>query len=192
MRRHRVLLRLAGCLLIAGGLLPLAGPAAANIVVNGGFETGDLSGWVSTNLQFSGADCPGAAQVAEGICEGFFGPFGSDGTLSQVLSTQPGTSYLVSFALQGGGDVPSDFSAKWGSQTLYSVQNPSAGPFVPFSFNAVATGASTTLSFSFRDDAGFIFLDAVSVSAVPEPAGAALSVLGLGLLGFHARRRRRS
>ena len=66
--------------------LSFALPASANLVVNGGFETGNFSGWTQTgNTGFGGVECPGAGFVEEGSCDAFFGPVGSVGGISQTV-----------------------------------------------------------------------------------------------------------
>jgi hypothetical protein len=164
---------------------------AASLVVNGGFDTGTFDGWTQSGLApFSGVACTGA--TVDGSCFAFLGPVGTDGTLSQSISTQAGVSYLLTFGAAFDGTTPTDFSVKWGSQTLYSVINPAATTtaFQTFTFNLAATGSSTLLSFSARSDLGEVLLDGVSVSPVPEPSTMALLALGLGLVGAAAARRR--
>jgi len=165
-------------------------PASANIVVNGGFETGDLTGWTqSGNTGFMGVQCPGAGLVPEGNCDLFAGPVGSDGTLSQNLATQIGQVYSISFDFVSDGFTPSDFSASFGGTLLTSLTNPVAGTS-ELTFFETATSTTTTLAFNFRDDPGFLGLDDVQVNAfVPEPL--TLSLFGAGLVGAAALRRRR-
>src|SRR5436190_16371503 len=76
--------------------------ANANLVVNGGFETGDFSGWTLTgNTVFSGVECPGSALVFEGNCDAFFGPTGSTGGITQTLTgLTVGALYTESFAFR--------------------------------------------------------------------------------------------
>jgi hypothetical protein len=56
-----------------------------------------------------------------------------------------------------------------------------------------ASTASTLLSFTFRDDPGFMSLDVVKVEegAVPEPGTWALMLVGFGAMGFGLRRSRK-
>jgi hypothetical protein len=163
-----------------------SGPAhAAELVTNGSFETGDFTGWtLSGNTGFSGVECPGVgfAGPGDGACDAFLGPVGSNGTLSQSLATTPGALYQIRFDFQPDGGQTSFFSAVWDAQpALFSVTNPPASAYQVLSFTAQATASTTSLSFNFRDDPGFLKLDSVSVR-VPEPGTMAL--LGIGMAGL--------
>lgn len=190
MRFSQAKILVLGC----AALLASAMPASANIVLNGGFETGNLSGWTqSGNTGFTGVECPGAGLVPEGLCQAFAGPVGSDGSLSQDLFTQAGQVYSISFDFTADGLIPSNFSASFGGTGLTSVVNPPAGSN-QLTFLETATGPVSTLVFNFRNDNGFLFLDDVQVNAVntgvPEPL--TLSLFGAGLAGTAVLRRRKA
>ena len=180
-------------LVLCATALVFCNPARADLVTNGGFETGSFSGWTGTgNTGFNGVQCPGpGATVHGGNCSAFFGPVGSTGGISQNLATTPGTTYRIDFFFLPDGGNPSSFSATFGGTTLISLTNPPAGPYQEFSFDVIATLSSTALAFNFRDDPGFLFLDDVSVNAVPLPAALPLFATGLGALGLLSWRRKK-
>ncbi len=189
-RKTGCALQQLGSMVIALGITIAASwPAqAVNIVNNGGFETGDFTGWtLSGNTSFTLVACPGPPAAAEGNCLAFLGPVGSNGTLSQTLTTIIGQHYLFSFAFASDGGATSFFSASLGGVPLISLANPPASPFHLLSFDFLATSTTTALAFNFRDDPGFLSLDNVSVS-IPEPGTMAL--LGIGVIGLLLGRRK--
>ena len=181
-------LLLCGALALAGfATLPeRAFAAGPNLVQNGGFETGDLSQWTEVgNTGYAVVGCGGAP---EGDCQAYFGPVGSPGGITQSLATTAGSTYAISFVFNSDGGTPGAFEVDFGGQTLLSVANPPAAGNQAFTFDATATTADTVLQFQFQDDTGFMSLDAVQVSSVPEPTS--LVLMGAGLLGLAISRRR--
>src|SRR5438045_7880559 len=90
--------------------MTLTTSAFANLVVNGGFETGNLTGWVELgNSSFTGVTCPGPGPtVFEGDCSAFSGPQGSPGSIAQaVVPTTAGQLYTISFWALFDGGTPS-------------------------------------------------------------------------------------
>src|SRR4051812_47110851 len=84
--------------------------AAANLVANGGFETGDFTDWINGgDTSFTGLSTGDPVPVFAGNYSGFFGPL-SDGTLSQDVVTVAGMSYVVSFYLYNGALGANGFS----------------------------------------------------------------------------------
>jgi hypothetical protein len=170
---------------------PLTSAHASNLVVNGGFETGDFTGWIeggnlgstyvgnSPNTPFDGNY---AAQL---------GAVGSDNTLSQVLSTVAGSLYTISYwhIYAPGAGPPGDFSVLWDGTTIHSEvsQNPpTPQTWTEYSFQVTGTG-SDTLEFDSRNDPSYqglddVSVDGASISAIPLPA--TLPLFGSVLLGF--------
>ncbi len=164
---------------------------AANILINSGFEAGDLRGWtVSGNTGFIGAACGGVPHT-EGNCAAFLGPFGADGSLSQSFSTIARLDYFLQFSVLFDGGSPSDFSAFINGNQIFSRTNPALSPnfLTVTSFFQPATAISS-ISFVARNDTGFFWLDNVVVSVVPEPSSIALLTLGLSGLAILRRGRR--
>lgn len=192
MIRNSWLVQCAASLSLVGALA--AAPASAAIVVNGGFETGDFTGWLQSGDNTFTSVSSQAPVPQSGTFGASFGP-SPIGGISQALATVAGTTYILDFWLQAetdplGGFAPNSFQATWNGATVSSLLNSPAFNYKHLTFNVVATSASSTLAFAFRDDPAFWDLDNVSVTAVPEPETWAL--IGLGLAVLAARRRRGS
>jgi hypothetical protein len=186
-------MRIKTLLVVVAVTLLLCAPAAfaQNLLTNGSFQTGDFTGW-TTGGNFEDTEVvSGPFYVYSGSqdADGFYavlGPVGSDGTLSQSFTTQAGTQYTFSFWIAAVGDDPSDFSAMWDGNTVYSATDPNTGGvYQQFSFTETGTGHDT-IQFNFRDDPAYIALDNVSVTAnqgtAPEPSSFLL--MGSGVLGL--------
>jgi hypothetical protein len=170
-----------------------AAPVQANLVTNGGFETGDFSGWAQTGeSDFNGVQCAGpGASVYAGNCSAYFGPFSSQGGIAQTIDVgSVGKMWSLSFAFMPDGGMPSSFTVSFGGKTLLSITDPVASDYMVYQFSGFTTAENMTLSFDFFDPVGFLSLDEVSVTAVPEPATTAL--MGAALAGLLVMRRRKA
>ena len=180
-------------LFLAGAALLFATPAAAQeLVTNGGFESG-LSGF--TQFGSTGFDGVAAGGGTSGSAGAFFGSVGSVSGITQSLVTVAGASYLISFDLSNDGGTPNFFDVDFGSSQLFTATDSGSFGFTTYSTTAIATGASTILSFGFQQNPAFFHLDNVSVSAVngavPEPGTWAMMLVGFAGAGVALRRRRR-
>jgi hypothetical protein len=152
-------------------LIAISTPSAqADLVANGGFETGDFTGWtLSGNLSATGV----STNIAHGgSYAAFLGPVGSDGTLSQDLSTIAGDTYSVSFWVKHGlsnqptSPLIAEFGAFWNGSRIFYDSNVNGDKihlnYTEYTFTEVATGATTDLSFNYREDPSFYYLDDVT------------------------------
>jgi hypothetical protein len=190
MHLPKTLPRLLCSALVVAGLAGLAGHAAAadNLVLNGGFETGDFSNWTLVgDTTFAGVQCGALGSVPELFCDGFFGPIGATGGILQAIPVPAAGQYLINFIFRSDGS-PGTFRADMGASNLLTLSDPAAGT-TSYSFTRMLTAGNTALIFQFRDDTGFMELDGVQVTAVPEPAS--LVLMGLGVAALGARRMRK-
>src|ERR1019366_3979733 len=130
---------------------------AGNLVTNCGFETGDLTAWSAGGN--SGFTFVATGSANSGNYYLAMGPVGSDGTLSQTISTSAGANYTFAFYLASVGDDPSNFSAYWNGTQLLSLSDPNSGAaYTLYTYSVTGTGTDT-IQFNFRVDPAYLALD---------------------------------
>lgn len=167
------------------------GMVCANIVVNGGFETGNFSGWTQHgDTSFSDVHASAAYTGSYGVR---FGPIFGVGGIYQDLPTTPGLGYDLSFYLSNLAHfTPNSFGVSVGGAPIASLSLANSGdfPYTEFTASFVAAGVVTRLQFDTTNPPGYWLLDDVSVTAVPEPGQVAMGlVLLVGAAGYAYRRR---
>lgn len=178
-----------------------------NVVLNGGFETGDLTHWDLTGPSAdvytyvdNGTQVPNftahlgkwAASLGQNLAE-----TQSEASLSQALPTLPGQVYRIGFWLKcfpdsGGVTLPNQFQAYWETTQLFSLQDSSAFNWTYHEFIASATSNPSVLRYDFSNDPGTWGLDDVTVTAIPaaniESVGqsdAGIQISWTGIPGVH-------
>ena len=195
--------RLVPAALIAALIGLTGGSARANLVTNGGFEAGSLSGWGTSGTGIA----IDATFAYSGLYDAAFTALSTDpnpGILSQSIATTPGQAYTLSFALL-------DQTSLQGSESFVVTFGGFSDTILATSLNAAAytsfvltigasnvTSTSTALSFQGLQDpltASPAFnLDDVTltanIAAVPEPSGIALLAGAVAMLAAGVSRRR--
>lgn len=171
-------------------------PVQANLITNGGFETGDFTGWTVTGPFLFVRTGGGNYGPHSGTFFAAGGPAGSLSFLSQSFTDTTGESLQIGFFVASNGDTPNQFTASYDGAPLLDLVNlPATGsgvpvPYMAETFSVAATG-SDTLTFGFFDPPSVLALDDVSVnlvSSVPEPI--TLFLLATAMAGLVAARRR--
>jgi hypothetical protein len=179
--------------LIAGSVIALCVSARGNIVQDPGFES-DAEGFTNAPAFLSGGDWQvtlGTIYLADFTLDAHSGnnyleisPDGTLSTIQQILTTQSGNDYNLSFYYES--EVTDPITIDFGATSISLSDAPTDG-WVPATYNGLAaTSASTALSFSTADEG--VFLDDVSVTPVPEPASLGLMALvGIGMMARRSR-----
>jgi len=165
-----------------------------SIVVNGGFETGDFTGWTLVGntiyrqsifnvVTTDNGIYPPVDIVHSGNYGAFLGQGGYLATLSQTLPTISNQLYQVSFWLDNpeAGD-PQQFIASWDGAELVSLFDPGVLTWTNFQFLVTAADTNVDLQFSERNDPNYFGFDDVSVTPVPPLDFEAVNFNGSDLL----------
>lgn len=184
---------------------PAAAAVLPNLLTNGSFATGDLSGWILgpqngpggsfaalTNINGVAADSP----------DGFFAGTNCKTALAcvlrQAVSTTPGQLYDLTFSFNPGPGVTKRggyLKILWGGAVVERLRLGALG-WTDYEITGLrATKKKTTLLIVAAQNFGYDGIDNIALTAVPLPAslpmyGAALT--GLVAWARHARRRLRA
>jgi hypothetical protein len=167
-------------LLILGALALGITAARAQLIINGGFETGTFAGWTLAGTAEVKSGSPGSDFVYQGNQGATLG----SGLLSQAFVTTPGQTYHVEFLLNailfanpgpvevrwGNFDIPNNLDL--GHVTLFDSSDIPGLGWYKYEYTVLALGNVSSLAFEFQTQAVFYpdnaALDAVSVSALPD------------------------
>jgi len=149
--------------------LEVSAAADGNLILNGGFESGDFTGWslsgdLGNTLVDGGSSfgiSPHAGQWAANL-----GTVSATGYISQRVATTPGTSYTVSFWVNNSLGDANTFQALWNGAVVYGPTSIPGGGWINIPLQVTATGTNTALKFGFVDNYDVLGLDDVSVVAM--------------------------
>jgi hypothetical protein len=196
---------LAGLALATAGLIYSQAQAATNLVVNPGFETGDLTGYTTTGnfTIYDGVTGNNAYAPHSGSYQLELGNYPGQGVagVSQTISTVAGQAYDFSFYFGNDGYNAAGnqlFNVTYDGKTLDTVDGEQSLPYTQMSFTVLGTGSDTFELSGYSnsasndvDDISFT-ASAGAVSAVPEPSTWLLMIAGIGGIGLMLRRAKKS
>ena len=174
--------------------------SSINLVQNGGFETGDFTGWTQGGNYSQDYVWPAPfLDPHSGAFAGDFGAPAGTSYISQELPTQVNHVYEIDFWLKNVQDItagPAVCKVTWGSETLLDLVNPGSFDYTEFHFEADSQRTpATTLKFEFGNVPDWFRLDDVSVNQVSQGVpdqGSGIcttALVFLGLCGWRFRNR---
>jgi len=179
-------------------LLAVSG-ASANLIVNGGFETGDFTGWTVTG---GPPDC--GTTAVDGIStnvphSGTYAACFANPTnmtfISQTIATVPGQDYVFSMwyaQWPPNQTVNNAIEMIWGGTVHGPTQNLPVTAWTQFQATTTATSTSTLLSIGMENAGGHFAFDDFSLDPVATPEPRLGALCGVALMLLVLRRLRRS
>jgi hypothetical protein len=144
------------------------------LIQNGGFETGDFTGWTQSGNTADSTVYSDPKFAHSGVYGARMGPAGSLGFLSQTLPTLAGQNYLLTLWLDSPNLpatlTPNEFSVTWNGGTLFDQMNIGKIGWTNLQFIVTSASTSTVLQFGFQDDNYYLGLDDVSLTPIPAAA----------------------
>ncbi len=192
--------------LLCALILLIARPASAtSILLNGGFESGDLTGWQrlpACQCQQSafnitsptGGAHSGTYRMSFAGDLNLFLINGSEDAIAQTVETVPGQHYELNFWLRTTGNAPpfccaSEMRVQWNGAvvlTLPTIQPSST--YVLYTLSLLALDTSSTLRLGAMNLTGGTHIDDISLDPIHAPEPAAFGLLALGLMLTAAKR----
>jgi len=145
------------------------------LVQNGGFETGDFTGWTlnGDGYNFNYVDNSSTVGAISPHSGSYFAALGEAGFLaylSQSIPTSAGQPYLLSLWLDSPNvspRLPNAFLVQWNGNTLFSSTNMNAFAWSNLQFIVTATNSTTILKIGAQDDHYYLGLDDVKLVPIP-------------------------
>jgi hypothetical protein len=159
-------------------ILGISTAVADNLIVNGSFETGDVSGWSTDPHPFpSDFGFVTASRASDGTYSMFFD---SGLWMWQQFTVPAGELYSVTFSVWATGEA-NNFGVNIWTGPLWDGPLPLTDGWVTYHFDGI-TARGEGLDIVAIGATGGIYLDNIIVeSAVPEPG--TLTLFAAGLLG---------
>jgi hypothetical protein len=161
-------------------LLSSAGLPGQQLIVNGGFETGNFSGWTQINNTGFTSVVNNPSQAHSGNDYMETGPVSSLGGITQTVATNSGIPYTLTFWTLNQGGTPNEFQAMWDNTVLEDdVNAPTDTAYQQHTYTVTGTG-SDSVTFQFRQDPNYWRFDDVSLVPATSPSLFYYFTLGAG------------
>jgi hypothetical protein len=147
--------------------------AYTELITNGGFETGDFTGWTLSG-EYSDVMVLNNLPPHSGTWYAYFSGDYGIAYITQDIATIPGAHYSLSFCLANGDPDHhvyswNEFLLKWGNSTLADLVDMSEFDYLPSVIDVVAVSTTTALQFGIISNNSYMRLDDVSVVQTSSP-----------------------